>query len=91
MEGKEGKASGLTLPVGRVKTGVNKPGMVVTFAPVQFSIEVKSVEMDHESLSQAVPGDNVGFRASTTLSQLNCTNAVQKWSFSKCGFSTCLA
>ena len=66
MEGKEGKASGLTLPVGRVKTGVIKPGMVVTFAPVQFSIEVKSVEMDHESLSQAVPGDNVGFRASTS-------------------------
>ena len=26
-----------------------------------------------------------------TLSQLNYTNAVQKWSFSKCGFSTCLA
>ena len=27
----------------------------------------------------------------TTLSQLNDRNAVQKWSFSKCGFSTCLA
>ena len=26
-----------------------------------------------------------------TLSQLNDRNAVQKWSFSKCGFSTCLA
>ena len=25
-----------------------------------------------------------------TLSQLNDTNAVQKWSFSKCKFSTCM-
>ena len=35
--------------------------MVVTFAPSQLSTEVKSVEMHHESLSQAEPGDNVGF------------------------------
>ena len=38
-----------------------KPGMVVTFAPVGLSTEVKSVEMHHESLPEAVPGDNVGF------------------------------
>ena len=50
-----------TVPVGRVETGVLKPGMVVTFAPVQLSTEVKSVEMHHESLPEAVPGDNVGF------------------------------
>jgi elongation factor 1-alpha len=50
-----------TVPVGRVETGVLKPGMVVTFAPAQLSTEVKSVEMHHESLVQAVPGDNVGF------------------------------
>merc|ERR1711862_379787 len=50
-----------TVPVGRVETGVLKPGMVVTFAPVQLSTEVKSVEMRHESLPEAVPGDNVGF------------------------------
>merc|ERR1712092_59776 len=50
-----------TVPVGRVETGVIKPGMVVTFAPVNLSIEVKSVEMHHESLPEAVPGDNVGF------------------------------
>merc|ERR1712013_611281 len=50
-----------TVPVGRVETGVIKPGMVVTFAPVQLSTEVKSVEMHHESLPEAVPGDNVGF------------------------------
>merc|ERR1712055_1028700 len=35
--------------------------MVVTFAPSQLSTEVKSVEMHHESLPEAVPGDNVGF------------------------------
>merc|ERR1719458_1137675 len=46
-----------TVPAGRVETGVIKPGMVVTFAPVALSTEVKSVEMHHEAL----PGDNVGF------------------------------
>jgi len=50
-----------TVPVGRVETGIIKPGMVVTFAPAQITTEVKSVEMHHESLPEAVPGDNVGF------------------------------
>jgi len=50
-----------TVPVGRVETGVIKPGMVVTFAPTGLSTEVKSVEMHHESLPEAGPGDNVGF------------------------------
>jgi len=50
-----------TVPVGRVETGIIKPGMVVTFAPSQLSTEVKSVEMHHESMTEAVPGDNVGF------------------------------
>ena len=50
-----------TVPVGRVETGVLKPGMVVTFAPQNVTTEVKSVEMHHESLPEAVPGDNVGF------------------------------
>jgi len=50
-----------TVPVGRVETGVLKAGMTVTFAPVNLSTEVKSVEMHHELLEQAVPGDNVGF------------------------------
>ena len=36
-------------------------GMVVTFAPVNVTTEVKSVEMHHESLPEAGPGDNVGF------------------------------
>ncbi|KOM35757.1 hypothetical protein LR48_Vigan02g190700 [Vigna angularis] len=50
-----------TVPVGRVETGVLKPGMVVTFAPTGLTTEVKSVEMHHEALTEALPGDNVGF------------------------------
>ncbi len=50
-----------TVPVGRVETGILKPGMVVTFSPVGVTTEVKSVEMHHEALAEAVPGDNVGF------------------------------
>lgn len=50
-----------TVPVGRVETGVLKPGMVVTFAPQGLTTEVKSVEMHHEALAEALPGDNVGF------------------------------
>jgi len=50
-----------TVPVGRVETGILKPGMHVTFAPVMLSTEVKSVEMHHETLESASPGDNVGF------------------------------
>jgi elongation factor 1-alpha len=50
-----------TVPVGRVETGVIKAGMVVTFGPVNTSTEVKSVEMHHEKVDQATPGDNVGF------------------------------
>merc|ERR1712072_1598537 len=50
-----------TVPVGRVETGIIRPGMVVTFAPGNVSTEVKSVEMHHESIPEAAPGDNVGF------------------------------
>jgi len=50
-----------TVPVGRVETGKLKPGMTVTFGPTGITTEVKSVEMHHEALAEAVPGDNVGF------------------------------
>ena len=49
------------VPVGWVETGVLKPGMVVTFAPVNVKTEVKSIEMHHEALSEALPGVNMGF------------------------------
>jgi len=50
-----------TVPVGRVETGIIKPGIHAMFAPAGVVAEIKSVEMHHESLPQAVPGDNVGF------------------------------
>ena len=50
-----------TVPVGRVETGTLKAGMIVTFAPVNVTTEVKSVEMHHTALDLASPGDNVGF------------------------------
>jgi elongation factor 1-alpha len=50
-----------TVPVGRVETGVLKPGDVVTFAPCGLTTEVKSIEMHHEVLAEAIPGDNIGF------------------------------
>ena len=56
------KISGIgTVPVGRVETGIIKPGMQCMFAPIGLVAEVKSVEMHHETLPEAVPGDNVGF------------------------------
>merc|ERR1711957_990370 len=56
-----GKIGGIgTVPVGRVETGIIKPGMIACFAPSGLNAEIKSVEMHHESLPQAVPGDNVG-------------------------------
>jgi len=50
-----------TVPVGRVETGIMKPGDVVVFAPSAVTTEVKSIEMHHEALTEATPGDNVGF------------------------------
>lgn len=50
-----------TVPVGRVETGVLKPGMSVVFTPSAITTEVKSIEMHHENLLEALPGDNVGF------------------------------
>ena len=50
-----------TVPVGRVETGIMKPGDVVTFAPANLTTEVKSIEMHHTALTQAMPGDNIGF------------------------------
>jgi len=50
-----------TVPVGRVETGILKPGTDVLFAPVGLVSQVKSIEMHHTALEQAVPGDNIGF------------------------------
>ena len=50
-----------TVPVGRVETGILKPGTSIKFAPSNIITECKDVEMHHEKLEQALPGDNVGF------------------------------
>merc|ERR1712232_552696 len=64
-----------TVPVGRVETGVLKPGMLVRFAPTGLSAECKSVEMHHEQMEQAVPGDNVGFNIKgLSVKQINRGN-----------------
>jgi len=56
------KISGIgTVPVGRVETGVIKPAMTVCFGPMGTTTECKSVEMHHEQVAEAIPGDNVGF------------------------------
>jgi elongation factor 1-alpha len=50
-----------TVPVGRVECGILKPDMKVIFMPSNKIGEVKSIEMHHEQMQQAKPGDNVGF------------------------------
>ncbi|PIO25050.1 hypothetical protein AB205_0188940 [Aquarana catesbeiana] len=35
--------------------------LLVTFAPINVTTEVKSAEMHHEALSDALPGANIGF------------------------------
>ncbi|MBN1502977.1 translation elongation factor EF-1 subunit alpha [Candidatus Woesearchaeota archaeon] len=53
------------VPVGRVETGVMKPGDKIIVVPARegkgITGEVKTVEMHHEQLPKAEPGDNVGF------------------------------
>ncbi|MBD3388290.1 MAG: translation elongation factor EF-1 subunit alpha [Candidatus Altiarchaeales archaeon] len=50
-----------TVPVGRVECGMMKPGDKIIFMPANVTGEVKTVEMHHEQLPKAEPGDNVGF------------------------------
>ncbi|MEM4662474.1 MAG: translation elongation factor EF-1 subunit alpha [Candidatus Diapherotrites archaeon] len=50
-----------TVPVGKVETGILKPNDKVIVMPSGKVGEVKSIEMHHQALPQAVPGDNIGF------------------------------
>lgn len=50
-----------TVPVGRVETGVLKVNDPVVFMPSGAKGEVKKIEMHHQEIAQAIPGDNVGF------------------------------
>ncbi|XP_032214939.1 elongation factor 1-alpha 1-like [Mustela erminea] len=67
-------------PVSRVETGVRKPGMVVTFSPVNVTTEVKSVEMHHEALSEALPGDSVAFNVKNVSVKDVCRGNVTGYS-----------
>ncbi|MEL7670207.1 MULTISPECIES: translation elongation factor EF-1 subunit alpha [Methanobacterium] len=50
-----------TVPVGRIETGIMKKADNVIFEPAGKAGEVKSIEMHHEMMDSAEPGDNVGF------------------------------
>src|SRR3989338_3213424 len=53
------------VPVGRVETGIMKVGDKVIFVPARegkgITGEEKTIEMHHEQMQQAEPGDNIGF------------------------------
>ncbi len=53
------------VPVGRIETGTMKVGDKVTVVPGRegkgVSGECKTIEMHHEQVQEAIPGDNVGF------------------------------
>ncbi|MFX0186528.1 MAG: translation elongation factor EF-1 subunit alpha [Candidatus Hodarchaeota archaeon] len=49
------------VPVGRVETGILKKGDKIIIMPTGFKGEIRSIEMHHEEIPQAEPGDNVGF------------------------------
>lgn len=50
-----------TVPVGRIETGVLKIGDTIVFSPSGATGEVKTIEMHHEQMQKAEPGDNIGF------------------------------
>ncbi len=50
-----------TVPVGRVETGKMKPGDSLIVMPSGVKGECKKIEMHHQELPEAQPGDNVGF------------------------------
>ncbi|RLF49397.1 MAG: translation elongation factor EF-1 subunit alpha [Thermoplasmata archaeon] len=49
-----------TVPVGRIETGVMQVGDRMVFMPANVKGEVKSIEMHHEPMQRAEPGDNIG-------------------------------
>lgn len=50
-----------TVAVGRVESGTLKKGQKVIVMPSGKTSEVKKVEMHHEEVDEAIPGDNIGF------------------------------
>jgi elongation factor 1-alpha len=50
-----------TVPVGKVESGRLKVGDTVVFEPPGIKGEVRSIEMHHQPMQEALPGDNIGF------------------------------
>ncbi|MCD6414189.1 MAG: translation elongation factor EF-1 subunit alpha [Candidatus Diapherotrites archaeon] len=50
-----------TVPVGRVETGVMKIGQKIVVMPSGAKGEIKTIEMHHQQMEKAEPGDNIGF------------------------------
>ncbi|KKL73012.1 hypothetical protein LCGC14_2079160 [marine sediment metagenome] len=48
------------VPVGRVETGVLKKNDKIIIMPTGFQGEIRSIEMHHEEIDTAEPGDNIG-------------------------------
>ena len=48
------------VPVGRVETGILKKGDKIIIMPTGFTGLIRSIEMHHEEINEALPGDNVG-------------------------------
>ena len=50
-----------TVPVGRVECGIMRKEDKIIFEPANVAGEVKSIEMHHEEVPEALPGDNIGW------------------------------
>ena len=50
-----------TTPVGKVETGILKPGDDIVFMPSKETGKVNSIETHYTKIDSAVPGDNIGF------------------------------
>jgi elongation factor 1-alpha len=56
-----------TVATGRVETGVLKPGMKVEFAPIGIIDTIETIEINNMTVSQAIPGDIVGFTVNNAM------------------------
>ena len=84
------KRVGVTVLKGRVEAGVLRPGTNVTLAPSTTKAQVKWVEVNHERVEEALPGDVVHFNVGdvpdgvergTVVSDANDQNAAPAENF----------
>ena len=50
--------------VGRIESGILRPGMTLTYAPSGATSKVKSMELNRKSIDMAFPGDSISFSTS---------------------------